>query len=103
MSDIITLTVKILDKEYCISCPEADKDALIQSVQLLQIKMKDIRDTGKLVGNERISVMAAINIAHEFIQLKTTQTERVLYLANRIRTLQDKVEDIIQQKTSEIM
>ncbi|MCZ6710833.1 MAG: cell division protein ZapA [Gammaproteobacteria bacterium] len=62
-----TVTVKILDKEYQVSCPPDEVDALTLSARHLDEKMRDIRESGKVFGLDRIAVMAALNIANEFI------------------------------------
>ncbi len=60
--------VDILDKQYLVACPKEEKPALLRSASYLDQKMREIRDTGKVVGVERIAVMAALNIAHELLQ-----------------------------------
>jgi cell division protein ZapA len=67
MSDAIKIT--ILDKEYIIACPEGEESALKASARHLNDKMKEIRSGGKVVGVDRIAVMAGLNIAHEAIEL----------------------------------
>jgi len=63
-----TITVKILDKDYLVACPSSEEIGLRESAQYLDRKMRDIRNSGKIHGLDRIAVMAALNIAHQFIQ-----------------------------------
>jgi cell division protein ZapA len=63
-----TVGVKILDKEYQVACPEDQEADLIVSAKYLDKQMRDIRDTGKVIGLERIAVMAALNISYELLQ-----------------------------------
>ena len=63
-----TVTVKILDKEYQVACPEDQEAELIVSAKYLDKQMRGIRDTGKVIGLERIAVMAALNISYELLQ-----------------------------------
>jgi cell division protein ZapA len=63
-----TVSVKILDKEYQVACPEDQEADLIVSAKYLDKQMRDIRDTGKVIGLERIAVMAALNISYELLQ-----------------------------------
>lgn len=88
----VPVTVHILEKEYRVSCAEQEKDALVASAHHLSGKMKEIRDTGKVVGLERIAVMAALNITHELLQHKSRKEDYTQGTSNRVRTLQDKVE-----------
>lgn len=65
--EITTISVRILDKEYQVACPADEVDALTSSARYLDRQMNEIRDSGKVFGVDRIAVMAALNIANEFI------------------------------------
>ena len=68
MSEARTVTVHILDKEYQVSCPPEQEAELVVSASYLDKQMRSIRETGKVIGLERIAVMAALNISHELLQ-----------------------------------
>ena len=59
------VTINLLGREFRVGCPEGEERQLMASVDYLNKKLKEVRDTGKVVGNERIALMAALNIAHE--------------------------------------
>lgn len=61
------LTVSLLGREFRVACPEGEEKQLLASADYLNRKLKEVRDTGKVVGNERIAIMAALNIAHELM------------------------------------
>ena len=61
------ITISLLGREFRVGCPEGEEKQLLASVDYLNRKMKEVRDTGKVVGNERIAIMAALNIAHEYL------------------------------------
>ena len=61
------LTVSLLGREFRVACPEGEEKQLLASADYLNRKLKEVRDTGKVVGNERIAIMAALNIAHEYM------------------------------------
>jgi cell division protein ZapA len=63
-----TVTVNILGKDYQVACPEEQQAELVVSAKYLDKQMRSIRDTGKVIGLERISVMAALNISYELLQ-----------------------------------
>lgn len=63
-----TVTVKILDKDYQVACPDEQEADLTTSAKYLDKQMRTIRDTGKVIGVERIAVMAALNICYELLQ-----------------------------------
>jgi cell division protein ZapA len=69
MSDINPpIKVLILGKEYPIACPADEQHDLLVAARYLDEKMRVIRDSSRVIGTERIAVMAALNIAHELIQ-----------------------------------
>jgi cell division protein ZapA len=70
----VTLDVSILGREYRVSCKESERTELLQAVQFLDRRMREIRDSGKVAGTERIAVMAALNIAHELLRAKGSGT-----------------------------
>jgi len=86
------LRVHILDKEYLIACPDDEREALFASAEFLTGKMQEIRDTGKIVGADRIAVMAALNMAHELLGSSTGKDDHQLNISQRIRALQDKID-----------
>ena len=61
----ITVSVSILDRDYQVACAPEERDALVRAAEHLDAKMRQIRATGKIVGLERIAVMAALNLTHE--------------------------------------
>ena len=68
MSQPNTVTVNILGKDYQVACPEEQQSELVVSAKYLDKQMRSIRDTGKVIGLERIAVMAALNISYELLQ-----------------------------------
>jgi cell division protein ZapA len=86
------VTVKILDKEYRITCEKNELDALRKAAGHVDEKMREIRANGKVLGIDRIAVMAAINIAHELLQQNGEQERVKKDLDHRFRSLQDRIE-----------
>jgi cell division protein ZapA len=62
--------VQILGKEYPVSCDPDEQHELLLAARYLDEKTREIRDGGRIIGTERIAVMAALNIAHELLQIK---------------------------------
>jgi len=63
-----TVTVRILDKDYQVACPPEQEAELLVSAKYLDKQMRGIRNSGKVIGLERIAVMAALNISYELLQ-----------------------------------
>ncbi|MCH9826855.1 cell division protein ZapA [Algiphilus sp. W345] len=64
----LTVTVRIMGREYSVACPQEEHEALIASAEFLNERMNAIRKRGKALGVERIAVMAALNIARELLE-----------------------------------
>ncbi len=62
------VTVSILDTDYVVGCKDHEHESLYAAADLLKRKLEELRITGKVVGNERLAVMAALNIAHELLE-----------------------------------
>ncbi|MFT0850123.1 cell division protein ZapA [Achromobacter sp. F4_2707] len=62
--------VSILGRDYSMACLPAEKDALLEAVRLVDQRMSAIKNAAKASGNERIAVMAAIQIASELLRMK---------------------------------
>lgn len=95
--DAQPVTVMILDKEYRIACSENEKSELLQSARFLDEKMREIRSGGKVIGTDRIAVMAALNIAHELMQQRNEKQNVSQNLNKRIQRLQEKIEIALNQ------
>lgn len=96
MSDMFAhVSVRILEKEYQVACPADERTALLDSAEILNNRMREIRDSGKVVGLDRIAVMAALNMANEL--LAAQKKEQVIddAVGNRIRVLSDRVESVL--------
>jgi len=69
------LTIKIMEKEYRIACPEEEKDNLKASADLLNEKLGEIKQQGSVIGTERIAIMAALNLSHEILHSQSLVVE----------------------------
>ena len=94
-NEMIPVTVRIMGKEYKISCPEGEHESLIVSAKHVNENMQLIRDGGKALGAERIAVMAAINIAHELVNAKTSENGSNSDIVTRLDNLQKIVDGYI--------
>ena len=65
-----TIEVQLLGRSYRVACTDGEREALLQAVAYLDGKMNEIRKSGKVMGAERIAVMAALNVAHELLSVK---------------------------------
>jgi cell division protein ZapA len=95
--------IRLLDKEYTVACPPGERDGLLESARLLDGKMREIRNRGKIVGNERIVVMAALNVIHELLQGRSSGHGSSREFEVRLRMIQDKIESALEQEDRQLM
>jgi cell division protein ZapA len=67
-----TLDVNIMGRAYKVACSDEERDDLLAAVAMLDRKMNEIKSAGKVASAERIAVMAALNMAHELLQSKSS-------------------------------
>jgi cell division protein ZapA len=98
MSEANALKVKILEKDYLVSCPQDKQGALESAASHLDEKMREIRSSGKVLGIERIAVMAALNIAYELLESdrdKEGDQELLVSLEEKLDQALNKAEETI--------
>ena len=105
VKDAKGVTITVMGREFRVAAPDGEERQLLASVDFLNKKMREIRDSGKVVGNERIAIMAALNIAHEHMQkpatrsAKTTGTDLdVDFARGKINAFEDIIEKAISDQ-----
>ena len=86
------ISINILGKEYLISCNEDERNGLISAADFLDDKMREIRDAGKVIGTDRIAVMAALNIAHELLDQSSGAGKGPADVESKIKNIQNLFE-----------
>jgi len=89
--DITTVSVRILDKEFQVSSPADEVDELTKSARILDERMNDIRNSGKVFGADRIAVMAGLNLSHELVRLQGDSGENSKIIGTRATELVDRI------------
>jgi cell division protein ZapA len=93
--DQARVSVRIMDKEYVVACPYDERSALLDAAEFLNARMREIRDSGKVVGLDRIAVMSALNLAHEFLRIKDRESKVDSGAGQRVRVLRERVESAL--------
>ena len=91
MSTVKPITVTIMDKEYVVGCAEDEREALFASVEFLNRKLREQRDSGKVIGSERVAVMAALNIAHEYLDYRRDNDSAASDIGEGLERIQTKI------------
>lgn len=89
------VSVRILDKEYKVSCPASERTNLLDSAEILNAKMHEIRDSGGVIGLDRIAVIAALNMANDLIQANARDQELEGGVSNRLKIISDRVDHVL--------
>ena len=94
-AEVKAVTIRVLDKEYQIACPTDEQEALLDSARLLDEKMREIRDSRKMVGTEQVAIIAALNMAHDLLSCQSGGPSKNELTDSELRSLQTKVEAAI--------
>ena len=99
MSDdrITRVSVRVLDREYQGAWPAEERSDLLDSAEYLDAKMREVRDTGKVVGLDRIAVISALNIANELIKMRHGGGSLDGDLGARLRGMRERVETALEK------
>lgn len=95
MNNTKTLEVKILNNAFAVTCPEGAEEQLADAAIYLDQKMRDIKSHGRVLGLERIAVMAALNIAHELLSYRQQKEAYVQSVSEHIERLQNKLDEAL--------
>lgn len=91
MSDNV-VNIKILDRNYRVMCPPGQEVALREAAEQLYTRMAETRASTKLTNMEQIAIMAALNLCHEWIQERATESKKIAALEDKISLLQATIE-----------
>ena len=92
---IAQVSVRILDKEYQVACPASERTDLLDSAEILNSKMREIRDSGRIVGLDRIAVMAALNMANDLIHAQARDQQLEGDFSERLKSISDRVDSVL--------
>jgi cell division protein ZapA len=96
------VTVRLLEKDYQFACPSDERAHLLDCAEYLNGKMREIRDSGKIVGLDRVAVMAALNIADELLKLRARGGDLDGSSAARVRALRERVEGALNNESRQL-
>ncbi len=95
-SDQTPVTIQILDKEFRIACPAGEEDALRASATFLNNRIKEVRASGKAIGPDRVTIMAALNLAHECLSQRIEHEEYSNHIQSKVRRLHKRIDSAIR-------
>ena len=97
MTDAQPINISILDKDYKVACPPGEQSALLESARFLDGKMREVRDSGNIMGSERIAVITALNMANDLLQTSNLDKEIGAELPPRLKDLESKISRVLEE------
>ena len=97
MTDAQPINVSILDKDYKVACPVGEQSALLESARFLDHKMREVRDSGTILGSERIAVITALNMANDLLRTSNLDREIGAELPPRLKDLESKISRVLEE------
>jgi cell division protein ZapA len=91
------VSVRLLDREYQVACTAEERGDLLDSAEYLDARMREVRESGNVVGIDRIAVISALNIAHELIKLRRNGGTVDSEFGAKLRSLRERVETALER------
>jgi len=92
------INISILGKDLMVACPDSERTALIAAARYLDEKMREIQDSGKVMGTERCAVMAALNLANELLELRKQAANVPADIDHRLQFLRGKIDAALHEE-----
>ena len=97
-ADAKGLQINIMGREFRVACAEDEQKGLLEAVDYLNAKMQEIRDRGKVIGLERVAIMAALNIAHEHLTTRVAGPLDVSELRRRVGVINTALDEALSEQ-----
>jgi cell division protein ZapA len=90
--------ITILGRDYRVACTDEERESLLTAAAFLDRRMREIRDSAKITGQEKIAVMAALNIAHELLNTKLPGGFDIGDFKRRMQSMQTTLDTAMSQQ-----
>lgn len=87
-----TVSVRLLDRDYLVACSAAERPQLLAAAQFLDAKLRDVKNAARSAATDRIAVLAALNLAHELLQLRAAAQSEGGSLGAQLALLRSKLD-----------
>jgi cell division protein ZapA len=96
MSDKLNFKVNIMDRDFTVACEDGEQDNLLAAAAYLDRQMRDIQRSGRVIGHERCAIMAALNIANDFLH-GTAPAAPSPETESRVSELLERIDEVIEE------
>jgi len=93
------LQITIMGRNFRVACKDEEQAGLLEAVEYLNRRMGEIRDQGKIVGLERIAIMAALNITHEFLGAKVGDGFDMAGFKRRMTSMETVIDQALSEQS----
>jgi cell division protein ZapA len=97
-AELKPLDVTIMGREFRIACKEEERQQLLDAVAFLEKRMREVKESGKVVGTERIALIAALQIAHEFLSTRVSGKFDLGEIRRRINAMQETLDRALSEQ-----
>lgn len=94
------VSIKLIDREFLVACEPEEREGLLEAASFLDTRMRKLRGAPRSPGFDRLAVLAAMDIAHELLELRSQQQTQVSALAGNLARLRHKLETVLEQAPS---
>ena len=91
VADSVPARISILEKEYSVRCRPEERSALEESARYLAERMAEAKSSGRLLSNDRITIMTALNITFEYLKLREEKEALEAALAEDVHRIASKL------------
>ncbi|RAN82685.1 cell division protein ZapA [Bacillus sp. SRB_336] len=96
MSSSEPVALRLIDREFLIACSPEERDGLLEAAGFLDRKMRELRANAKAPSFERLAVLTAISVAHEFLSLRKQHDSQEQRLSDGLAALRSKLDTVLE-------
>jgi len=90
------VNISIMGRDFSVACPPHEQEDLLAAARYLDVNMKEIQKSGKIIGAERCAIMAALNITNDLLKLQRSTTDQTK-VQQRLESLQERIDAVLQE------
>ncbi len=90
------VSIRVLDREYTVGVQPDERDSLLAAARLLDGRMREVRGANRMAAVDRVAVLAALNLAHELLQLRDDTGRRDREISRTLDDLQRRLDGLLE-------
>jgi cell division protein ZapA len=94
------VTLRLIDREFLIACSPEEREGLQEAANFLDRKMRELRANAKAPSFERLAVLTAVSVTHEFLALRKQHDGQEKLLSDGLAALRQKLDLALESDPS---